>query len=166
MKTFEELRNLVIEWSAKRGIIPNGNLTTQRLKLAEEVGELAAAIVKGKDDLVKDAIGDCAVVIINCTALDRHYYHNSKESPTFDSSLDMDVSIEAKFMDVQEVSKVVLYTCGFYKTALESLHHLACRYGWTLHDCLEAAYEEIKDRNGTLLPNGNFLKEEDYGSNN
>lgn len=26
-------------------------------------------------------------------------------------------------------------------------------------NCLEAAYEEIKDRKGTLLPNGTFVKE-------
>ena len=28
-----------------------------------------------------------------------------------------------------------------------------------LVDCMEAAYEEIKDRKGTLLPNGVFVKE-------
>lgn len=29
-----------------------------------------------------------------------------------------------------------------------------------LVDCLELAYEEIKDRKGTLLPNGVFVKED------
>lgn len=29
----------------------------------------------------------------------------------------------------------------------------------TLTDCLYSAYEEIKDRKGTLLPNGVFVKE-------
>ena len=29
----------------------------------------------------------------------------------------------------------------------------------TLNQCLESAYPEIKDRNGTLLPNGIFQKE-------
>lgn len=30
----------------------------------------------------------------------------------------------------------------------------------TLEECLHAAYQEIKDRKGTLLPNGCFVKEE------
>lgn len=28
-----------------------------------------------------------------------------------------------------------------------------------IEDCIAKAYEEIKDRKGTLLPNGNFVKE-------
>jgi len=32
--------------------------------------------------------------------------------------------------------------------------------GTTLERCLQAAYDEIKDRKGTLLPNGVFVKDE------
>lgn len=32
-------------------------------------------------------------------------------------------------------------------------------HGLTLEGCLAAAYDEIKDRKGTLLPNGVFVKE-------
>lgn len=32
--------------------------------------------------------------------------------------------------------------------------------GLTLTECLRAAYEQIKDRKGTLLPSGVFVKEE------
>jgi len=32
-------------------------------------------------------------------------------------------------------------------------------------ECVEFAYNEIKDRKGKLLPNGNFLKEEDFERN-
>lgn len=32
--------------------------------------------------------------------------------------------------------------------------------GLSLTDCLASAYNEIKDRTGTLLPNGLFLKDE------
>jgi len=30
-----------------------------------------------------------------------------------------------------------------------------------IEDCIASAYDEIKDRKGKLLPNGNFQKEED-----
>ena len=33
--------------------------------------------------------------------------------------------------------------------------------GFTFDECVEAAYEEIKDRKGKLLANGNFVKEGD-----
>jgi NTP pyrophosphatase (non-canonical NTP hydrolase) len=32
--------------------------------------------------------------------------------------------------------------------------------GMTLTECVESAYDEIKDRKGTLMPNGVFVKEE------
>jgi len=35
--------------------------------------------------------------------------------------------------------------------------------GFTLEECIESAYNEIKDRKGKLLANGNFLKEDDNG---
>ena len=33
-------------------------------------------------------------------------------------------------------------------------------HGLTIRECLEAAYEQIKDRKGTLLENGVFVKDE------
>ncbi len=33
--------------------------------------------------------------------------------------------------------------------------------GLDLEDCIQQAYDEIKNRKGTLLPNGNFVKSED-----
>jgi len=35
-----------------------------------------------------------------------------------------------------------------------------------LSECWKKAYNEIKDRRGVLLPNGNFLKKEDWKCNN
>lgn len=34
--------------------------------------------------------------------------------------------------------------------------------GFDLVSCMSKAYEEIKDRNGTMMPNGVFVKESDY----
>jgi len=67
MRGLVELRDLVLQWSADRGILTNGKVTTQALKLVSEVGELADNTIKGKD--VADDIGDCMVVLINLAAL-------------------------------------------------------------------------------------------------
>jgi NTP pyrophosphatase (non-canonical NTP hydrolase) len=39
------------------------------------------------------------------------------------------------------------------------LINLAYLSGSSLRECLELAYDEIKDRKGRLLPNGTFVKE-------
>jgi len=43
--------------------------------------------------------------------------------------------------------------------SLVCLINLATMYGFTLEECLEAAYEEIKDRKGKMI-NGTFVKEQ------
>jgi hypothetical protein len=40
------------------------------------------------------------------------------------------------------------------------LINLCALQGTCLQDCLHVAWEQIKDRKGTLLPNGCFVKEE------
>lgn len=65
MYTLIELETKTTEWADERGIIKNGKPTTQALKLVEELGELAAAILRGKLPEAKDGIGDCCVVLNN-----------------------------------------------------------------------------------------------------
>lgn len=72
-KSFEELQSLVIQWSKDRKIIQNSTPMAQFKKLLEEVTELEAGIerhtMKGKSTELVDALGDCAVVLINIAAL-------------------------------------------------------------------------------------------------
>ena len=56
---FQPIRN----WAADKGIYAKGDIKTQYLKLMEEAGELAEAIIKGDDDEIQDAIGDMVVVL-------------------------------------------------------------------------------------------------------
>ena len=65
MRTLNELEAVTTDWANARGIIVNGKLTTQTLKLVEELGELAAAILRNDIDKAKDGIGDCCVVLNN-----------------------------------------------------------------------------------------------------
>lgn len=103
MNDLNELETLIVGWAKARGIIPNATHESQVLKAVSEMGELADAILKGKDDEMKDAVGDVVVCLINLCAL----------------------------------------------------------RGTSLGECLSLAYDQIKDRKGTLLPNGCFVKEEE-----
>jgi NTP pyrophosphatase (non-canonical NTP hydrolase) len=89
----------VIEWANERGLIKEENAPKQFIKLTEEVGELASALLKKDPYETIDAIGDIQVVlIILCEQL-----------------------------------------------------------GINMNDCLESAYNEIKERKGKTI-NGTFIR--------
>jgi NTP pyrophosphatase (non-canonical NTP hydrolase) len=69
MSSFQELELAVIRWSEARRIIPNSTPQAQFIKLQEEVDELRDALLKKDMDETVDAIGDCAVVLLNICAL-------------------------------------------------------------------------------------------------
>ena len=50
-------------WAAAKGILTGGDPKTQLVKLTEETGELAHAILRKNKIAVQDAIGDCVVVL-------------------------------------------------------------------------------------------------------
>ena len=60
----ENLREEVLVWAAQRDLLKSENAVKQGLKLTEEVGELASAIIKNKRAEQIDAIGDIQVVLI------------------------------------------------------------------------------------------------------
>jgi len=65
MEKFELIR----EWAEDKGIYAKGDTKTQTLKLYEEAGELAKAILNKDQDEFIDAIGDCVVVLTNLAHL-------------------------------------------------------------------------------------------------
>lgn len=87
-------------WAEERGLYEKGDAKTQLVKLVEEQGEVARAILKNDRPEIKDGIGDMVVVLTN-------------------------------------------------------LAHLS---GFTIEECVEAAYDEIKDRKGEM-DNGTFKKQ-------
>jgi NTP pyrophosphatase (non-canonical NTP hydrolase) len=56
-------------WAKERGIYEKGDAKTQYVKLQEESGELARAILKDDRSELMDAIGDMVVVLTNLAAL-------------------------------------------------------------------------------------------------
>jgi NTP pyrophosphatase (non-canonical NTP hydrolase) len=60
---------LIRSWADERGIYRTGDIKTQYIKLQEESGELAQAILKEDEAEFIDAIGDMVVVLTNLAAL-------------------------------------------------------------------------------------------------
>lgn len=88
------------DWAEERGIFTKGDVKTQYVKLQEEAGELAKAIIKNDKNEFIDALGDCTIVLVNLAKLG----------------------------------------------------------GFNLEDCINLAYNEIKNRKGKMN-NGTFEKE-------
>jgi len=101
MKQFDELILQVGNWAFDKGLVKRENASKQMIKVMEEVGETAGALLKGNETELKDGIGDSFVTLII----------------------------------------------------------LAEQLGYTPQECLEAAWEEIKNRKGKTK-DGVFVKDE------
>ncbi len=66
LKMFEDIR----DWAANRGLYEKGDTKTQYIKLQEEAGELAKALLQNNKAEVIDAIGDMVVVLTNLAHLE------------------------------------------------------------------------------------------------
>jgi len=66
LKMFEDIRN----WASTRGLYERGNSKTQYIKLQEEAGELAKALLQNDKFEIRDAIGDMVVVLTNLAHLE------------------------------------------------------------------------------------------------
>jgi len=71
---------LIRNWAQDRGIYDKGNSHTQYVKLMEEAGELAQALLNKDRYEIKDAIGDMVVVLTNLAVLEGMQIENCIES--------------------------------------------------------------------------------------
>jgi NTP pyrophosphatase (non-canonical NTP hydrolase) len=63
MTTIEQYESKILEWASARSLLQPDNDYKQCLKLFEEGGETAKAILKNNQGAVVDGIGDCLVVL-------------------------------------------------------------------------------------------------------
>ena len=98
-QTEDNVFNNIRNWAKQRGLYEKGDTKTQYVKLQEESGELAKAILKNDKPEIIDAIGDMVVVLTN----------------------------------------------------------LAHFEGLTIEECIQSAYNVIKNRTGKMV-NGTYVK--------
>ena len=74
--------DLIRDWATEKGIYKSGDARTQYIKLMEEAGELAQALLKNDETEVIDAIGDMVVVLTNLAKLRGHNIEDCITSAT------------------------------------------------------------------------------------
>ena len=158
MNTLENVK----QWFIDRDLENGGQLDKQSLKLSEEFGELCAGYLKKNEQLMKDSIGDCAVVIVGLALLikeDVNQIFKESENISKKDVLDCFNLMNANISEFQlsqnlaskEMCRHNLVRCIGY---LKNL-------GYDFDECFELAYQEIKDRKGRWI-DGSFVKDEDY----
>lgn len=141
-KLIEHQEN-IIRWAHLKGLLEPANADRQFLKILEETGETAKAILKNDLKEIIDGIGDMFVTVV--------IYHAQK-------------GIVSRF-DYVKSGKQAHESFWAFIGSLEEpwqpfaeLHSLAKLNGLSLEDCAEAAWNEIKDRTGKTK-NGIFVKD-------
>ena len=145
-KQLKEYQDLILSWAKDKNITGEECIPMQKLKLIEEVGEIANAIVKNKKEDIIDGIGDCFVVL---TILAEQ---NEEQFLTY--------TVNEKFYEDSILADLLASIIYFeYNVEIEVLLELCKRFNLNIVDCVSSAWNEIKDRKGRTL-NNIFYKDE------
>ena len=144
MLEIKEIQPLIIEWAKEKNIT---NPDRQYLKILEEVGETSRAILHNDIAEIKDGIGDIAVTVII-------YYWQIQQDLQI-NLMETSERLEDWFY-LDRLIRDLHYRSG---NALYHLYDLAIIHNTTLKECLNLAWNEIKDRKGKTV-NGTFIKNE------
>lgn len=178
IKELTEMTSLVKkvnDWTDERGFLDEQSLAKAINKVGEEIGEISSDVARSNYEHLKDSIGDTLVTIINAYR---------KAHPGMESLAPMLATIITERDQVADkvdpdMEMLALYTTFGNLTAnvsdtivgyeiddlgftqlIKALGVLAHSFDLTLRECLEVAYDEIKDRNGSVK-NGVYVKDED-----
>lgn len=153
MKTFKELESAVIKWGEDRGLydpVHGATPTSQLHKFFEEFGELNKAIGKNDLEQIKDGIGDAQICLIARCELKKIKVDYSEDFKKV-RSLEND--------EIEILLGIITENCYNKEwVSISFLEYLAHSFGFKKWECLEYAYNEIKDRKGKLI-NRTFVKD-------
>lgn len=164
-----ELNAHIIEWAKERELDTKGTVEAQAIKTVEELSELIKAICKDKKEDIIDSIGDVYVTLVIGNMLDENNNLNLLQE-LMDILFDNEAIKRCKKLDkvymlskLAELIHVVLdykYAPNVVKELRYQLTKICYKYNLDFVECVESAYNTIKDRTGKLV-NGTYVKDED-----
>lgn len=132
----------------------------QFLKLYEEIGELSRGLAENDEAVTKDSIGDITVVLIGLTLqLGIKTEEIFPENNTF--AFSKAAKSEDYFVLMMDQALASYFNRQGYqlKSVVHELMRISQMLNYDFVECLNKAYEEIKDRKGKLV-DGIWIKEE------
>lgn len=145
MKSIVELIPLIEDWANEKGLLKKENAPKQYLKFLEEVGETAHEILHENWDKAKLEFGDIAV-----TAIILAKQLNITLNPIVRNIVSDSVDFNWIFTEIKEFD--IDFDFLIYLNSLSNLYKL------DLTECLNLAWDKIKDRKGKT-ENGTFIKQ-------
>lgn len=170
MTTLTQLVKNIENWAEARNLIDGSTPEKQFIKLMEEFGELCSGVSKNKINVVKDSIGDCFVVMV---ILARQFNRNDLlddmgyvyEHPNFngDRKLErslIDTAVEFLSFFFESKTRELFKAKMSFGVCILGLKEAADYFELNFDECVQAAWDEIKDRKGRMI-DGVFVKEGD-----
>lgn len=167
-----ELNTHIIEWAKERELDTKGTVEAQAIKTVEELSELIKAICKDKKEDIIDGIGDVYVTLVIGNMLDKFTnidFLEEEMNLLFDGKAKKacrKLGKVDKLDKMAELIQLVLrckYESYVIKGVTYQLIEVAYLYKLDFTECVESAYNTIKDRKGKLV-DGMYVKDEDLAS--
>ena len=163
----------ILDWAEERNLLTQGDVFMQLEKSREENSELTKAITKYEKgnaqayDEIKDAIGDVYVTLVVASGIHGlpvyeifknvefseydsyrwHHYTNSLRD------YDWELYFSCAYEDLAYCN-----TPEILEKYVDLLNEIAIEYNFTLVECIEYAYNQIKERTGKIV-DGTFVKD-------
>lgn len=171
MAGLQQLIKNIENWAEDRNLIKGSTPKKQFIKLMEEFGELCAGIARNDKDKIKDSIGDCAVVVIILTKqlnADNLNFITAYKAADFSTENSEIICLRASSVLGNASSYLMYMTSSESKSRLADIllrfiyyiSKIALNFEFNFESCLNAAYNEIKDRKGRMI-DVVFVKEGD-----
>lgn len=152
-----ELTKKIEQWAFDRNL-QTAEPIKQYDKLVEEYGELVQGLNKDNTDLIKDSIGDMYVVlVVMFTQLNRELPPKNQSVIPTDT---VDYMVILTEIGKALIDSNTLLVRVAVANLLQMLELTCINKKIDFEECVQLAYEEIKDRKGRMI-DGKFVKESD-----
>ena len=166
----------ILDWAEERNLLTQGDVFMQLEKSREENSELTKAITKYEKgnaqayDEIKDAIGDVYVTLVVASDIHGLPVYEIFKNIEFSSELEIDSYTWRYYTNGLRVYDWELYlscsyedlphckTTDILEKYVKFLNEIAIEYNFTLVECIEYAYNQIKERTGKII-DGTFVKD-------
>ena len=163
----------ILDWAEERNLLTQGDVFMQLEKSREENSELTKAITKYEKgnaqayDEIKDAIGDVYVTLVVASdihGLPVHEIFKNVKLREYDSYHWQHYTNLLRVYDWELYLSCVYEDSPRYNMPeilsnyIDFLNSVAIEYNFTLVECIEYAYNQIKERTGKIV-DGTFVKD-------
>ena len=168
MSDLKQLIKNIENWAEDRNLIKGSTPQKQSIKLAEELGDLCSGIAKNNHTLIKDSIGDCFVVSVILAKQARIKFYSKNVEERYIAGYEFYLSglLRTASDIITPLNPINSHDYVGGKTRIRISELYFCLLGiaeqldFDLTECVQAAWDEIKDHKGSMI-DGVFVKEGD-----